>query len=155
MKNILIKSAIFLTCIILGVDRASQSAIAGGIGNNYIGPSVSFGGGSTAFGINSKFGIADNVALRPFVIFPAGGTIFGSSITYDWDLRKSAVPITPFIGLGLAVGTGGGTSTTTGFAQVGADFDVSDSFALVGSVAIPFRSNNTNTSINLGAGLRF
>jgi hypothetical protein len=109
------------------------------------------------FGIDGKFGIADNFSLRPFVAFPSGGTAFGASLTYDWDLRQAAVPITPFVGLGVDVANGnnGGTSVTTGFFQAGADFNVTNSFSLLGAVAIPFSSQNTNTSVTLGAGLRF
>jgi opacity protein-like surface antigen len=145
-----------VAAVAVATIQATDKAFAGGIGNNYIAPAVTFGGGSTAFGVDSKIGIADHVSLRPYVIFPSGGTSFGSSLTYDWDLRQSATSITPFLGLGLDVETGGNTSVTTGFAQVGADLNVSDQVALVGSVAIPFNSNSNNaTSVTLGAGLRF
>lgn len=98
--------SIFATITAATIQSPNQ-ALAGGIGNNYIAPSVTFGGGSTAFGVDSKIGIADHVSLRPYVIFPSGGTNFGSSLTYDWDLRESPTPITPFIGLGLDIETGG------------------------------------------------
>jgi hypothetical protein len=47
MKNLLLKSAILTACTFAAIDRAPQAAVAGGIGNNYIGPSVTFGNGST------------------------------------------------------------------------------------------------------------
>jgi opacity protein-like surface antigen len=156
MKNFLIISTIFATLMAAAVTQAPIAAVAGGIGNNYVAPAVTFGGGQTVFGIDSKLGIADNISLRPYVTFPTGGTQFGTSLTYDWDLRQSPASITPFIGLGLAFQTGSSSNTTTvGFAQVGADFNVSDSIALLGSVAIPFSSNNASTSVTLGAGFRF
>jgi hypothetical protein len=154
MKKFLLIPAILIASMIAAITQTPQAALAGGIGNNYIAPSVSFGGGSSVFGIDSKIGIADNVALRPFVSFPSGGTGYGTSLTYDWDLRDAALPITPFIGLGVNFQTGNkNTTTTTGFAQVGVDFNVNDSFALLGAVAIPFNGGNTRTTI--GAGLRF
>jgi len=154
MKKLSLLPAILMTLVATAVTQSPQAALAGGIGNNYIAPSVTFGGGSSVFGIDSKFGIADNVSLRPYVAFPSGNTQFGTSITYDWDLRRASVPITPFVGLGLNLETGGSNNTTTGFAQLGADLNVSDSVALLGSVAIPF-NNNSSTSVTLGAGLRF
>jgi opacity protein-like surface antigen len=154
MKKLL--SLVALTVATVAV--AQPAALAGGLGNNRIGPSVSFGGGQSVFGIDGKFGIADNFSVRPFVAFPSGGTAFGASLTYDWDLRQAAVPITPFLGVGVDVSTSntaGVDSVTTGYFQAGADFNVTDSFSLLGSVAIPFSSQNTNTSVTLGAGLRF
>jgi hypothetical protein len=155
MKNFLLIPAILATCIATAITQTPKSALAGGVGNNYIAPSVTFGNGATLFGIDSKFGIADNVSLRPFVTFPSGGTEFGSSITYDWDLRQASLPLTPFIGLGLGFQTGNQNTTTNGFAQVGADLNVSDNVALLGSVVIPFNNNGGGTNVTLGAGLRF
>jgi hypothetical protein len=155
MHKFLTALSIFLT-IAAATIQAPSNAIAGGLGNNYIAPSVTFGGGSTSFGVDGKVGIADNISVRPYIVFPSGGTEFGGSLTYDWDLRQSVSSLTPFVGLGLNVETGGTNNTTTGFAQVGADFNVNEQFALLGSVAIPFNSNNNNaTSVTLGAGLRF
>jgi hypothetical protein len=154
MKNILLKSAILSACVFVAIERAPQAAVAGGLGNNYIGPSVNFGNGSTVIGIDSKLGIADHLSLRPYVTFPSGGTTYGTSLTYDWDLRQSPLPITPFIGLGINFNSFSGNTQTTGFAQLGADLNVSESFALLGSVSIPFNSSNS-TTVTLGSGLRF
>ena len=153
MKKLLLLPAIFAS-LVTAITQ-TPAAMAGGIGNNYVGPSVTFGGGQSVFGIDSKLGISDNISLRPFIAFPSAGTQLGTSLTYDWDLRQSATPLTPFIGVGAQFQTGGNNNTTIGYAQVGADFNVSDSIALLGSVQIPFNSNNANTSVTLGAGLRF
>jgi hypothetical protein len=155
MKKLLPLFAIAATCIVTALTQAPEAAVAGGIGNNYIGPAVTFGGGQSVFGINSKLGVSDNVSLRPYVLFPSGGTQFGTSVTYDWDLRQSQIAFTPFIGVGVGFQTGNSNTTTNGFAQVGADFNVNESFSLLGSVAIPFNSNNANTSVTVGANLRF
>jgi opacity protein-like surface antigen len=155
MKNFLFVPASLAVCAAAAITQSPTAAMAGGIGNNYIAPGVTFGGGQTVFGIQSKLGIADNVSLRPFVIFPANNTQFGTSITYDWDLRQSSLPITPFVGVGIAFQTATQNTTTSGFAQLGADFNVNESFSLLTSVAIPFNSNTASTSVNVGAGLRF
>jgi opacity protein-like surface antigen len=157
MKKFLFIPAIIVTGVVAAITQAPTAALAGGIGNNYIAPSVTFGSGSSVFGIDGKIGVADNFALRPFIAFPSGGTEYGTSLTYDWDLRQASLPITPFIGLGIEFQSGNQNNTTTsGFAQVGADFNISDSVALLGSIAIPFNNNNGNTtSVTLGAGLRF
>ncbi|WP_295615292.1 hypothetical protein [Chamaesiphon sp. GL140_3_metabinner_50] len=156
MKKFLLIPAILATLITTAITQAPQAAVAGGIGNNYISPSVTFGGGTSVFGIDSKLGIADNISLRPFISFPSGATVFGTSVTYDFDLRQASLPITPFIGLGLDFATGNSNTSTSGFAQVGADFNVSKDIALLGSISIPLNNNANNvTSFTLGAGLRF
>jgi opacity protein-like surface antigen len=155
MKNFLFIPASLAICAAATIAQSPTAAVAGGLNNNYIGPGVTFGGGQTVFGIQSKLGIADNVSLRPFVTFPANNTQFGTSITYDWDLRQSPIPITPFVGVGIAFATANQNTTTAGFAQIGADFNVNKSFSFLTSVAIPFDSNTSSTSVNLAAGLRF
>ncbi len=154
MKTILLRSAILTACLFAAIGRAPQAAFAGGIGNNYIGPSGTFGNSQSVFGIDSKFGVADNVSLRPYVTFPSGGTTFGTSLTYDWDLRKSSLPITPFIGLGLNFNTANSNTSTNGFAQIGTDLNINDSFSLLAAVAIPFNGGNS-TTVTIGSGLRF
>lgn len=153
MKKLLFIPTFLFAVVMSAIMPSPQSALAGGIGNNYIAPSVTLGGGSSVFGIDSKIGVADNFSLRPFVKFPSGGTGYGASLTYDWDLRQSPAAITPFLGLGFEFQTANNTTNSNGFAQIGADFNVSENIALLGSVAIPF--NNRTTSVTLGAGLRF
>mgnify|MGYP000099480827 CR=1 FL=1 len=153
MKNLLLIPAILASLVAAAIAQAPTAALAGGIGNNYIAPSVTFGGRQTAFTVDGKFGIADNISLRPYVYFPSEGIQFGSSVTYDWDLRQASLPITPFIGLGALFQTGLNTSTV--YAQVGADFNISENIALVAEVAIPFSSDNFFVGVTLGAGLRF
>ncbi len=156
MKKLLLVPAILFSLVMTAITQAPQAALAGGVGNNNIGPSVTFGGGSSVLGIDGKIGVADHIAVRPFVTFPSGGTSYGASLTYDWDLRQSPVSITPFIGLGAEFQSVNQTTETTGFAQVGADLDVNESLSLLGAAAIPFSNANGNTtSFTLGAALRF
>lgn len=151
MKKLLSMVALTATTLV----AAQSSAFAGGVGNNSIGPSVVFGGGNTSFGVDGKFGIADNWSLRPFAVFPSGGaTSIGTSLTYDFDLRRSANTITPFLGAGVDFVTGG-TSNTTGFVTAGADLHLSRQFALLGAVDVPFTGGNTNTTFKAGAQLKF
>jgi hypothetical protein len=152
MKKLLSMVALTATTLV----AAQSSAFAGGVGNNSIGPSVVFGGGNTSFGVDGKFGIADNWSLRPFAVFPGNGasTSLGTSITYDFDLRRSANQITPFLGAGVDFTTGG-TSNTVGFVQAGADIHLSRQFALLGAVDVPFTGGNANTTFKAGAQLKF
>ncbi len=152
MKNTI--TALTVLASVLAVTQVP--AMAGGVGNNTIGPSVRLGNGNSIFSIDGKFGVADNLSLRPYVAFPSGATSFGTSLTYDFSVRRT--PITPFIGAGIDIASAnnlpGSSSTTTGFAQIGADFNISRDFGLLGSVNIPFNSSR-GTNVTLGAGLRF
>ena len=154
MKKLLLLPTILLACIVTTIAQTPKAALAGGFGNSYIAPSFTFSGGSSVFGIDGKFGLSKNVSLRPFVSFPSNGTEFGGSLTYDWDLPQAALPITPFIGVGIDLQTVNDTTTTNGFAQIGADLNINSSLALLGSLAIPFNGGG-NTSFTLGAGFRF
>ena len=126
------------------------------MGKNTIGPSLSIGGGQTVIGVDSKFGVSDNLSLRPFVYFPSGGTEFGSALTYDFNLTNTGnkIQITPFVGGAVTIGTGGGSNNTVVSFVGGADFDVTESVQLRAALDVPLSSGYT-TSVNLGAGFRF
>jgi hypothetical protein len=126
------------------------------VGQSSIGPSVLFGSGQTSIGIDSKFGVSDNLSLRPFIYFPNNGTSFGTALTYDLPLRNtdSTLLITPFVGGSVAVNTGNNSVTTLGLVG-GADFDLSDNLRLKASVIVPVTDSNQGTGIAVGAGLRF
>ena len=126
------------------------------VGQSSIGPSVLFGNGQTSIGIDSKFGVSDNISLRPFIYFPNNGTSFGTALTYDLPLRNtdSSLLITPFVGGSVAVNTGNNSVTTLGLVG-GADFDLSDSLRLKASVIVPVTDSNQGTGVAVGAGLRF
>ncbi|WP_373547798.1 hypothetical protein [Chamaesiphon sp.] len=128
------------------------------LGRSLVGPSVEFGNGQTVFGIDSKFGISDNLSLRPFVYFPNGGTKFGTGLTYDINLKNNAnaLQLTPFVGASIDFNTGDG-NTTTNFGLVGGvDLDLTDSLQLKGAVNVPLNNDRDRTVVvSVGAGFRF
>jgi hypothetical protein len=152
------KHIIALVTLLSSIATVGMSAPASAqIGQSSIGPSVLFGGGQTSIGIDSKFGISDNLSLRPFVYFPDRGTNFGTALTYDLPLLNtdSTLLVTPFVGGSVAVDTGSNSFTTVGLVG-GADFDLSDSLRLKASVIVPLNNDRGQTTgIAVGAGLRF
>jgi hypothetical protein len=153
MKKTVVALAMFastVTAIGFGAPAKAE------VGENYIGPSLSIGGGQSVIGIDSKFGVSENLSLRPFVIFPSGGTNYGASLTYDFYVpQTSRVKITPFLGGGVSVFSGSGVSETQGFFTAGSDFGVTENVSLKAALEIPVGSNNSNTAVILGAGFRF
>jgi hypothetical protein len=120
-----------------------------------IGPSVSFGGNSTVFGIDSRFPIAQEFSLRPSIRFPTGGVAFGASATYDFNLaRGGGRQLEPYIGAGFNVNTGDNTNNganINGYAIGGVDYSLTDQIALKGSVTFPFKSEYaTNFTVGIG-----
>jgi opacity protein-like surface antigen len=127
------------------------------LGQSSIGPSVEFGNGQTVFGIDSKFGISDNLSLRPFVYFPSGGTNFGTALTYDINLSNNArtLQLTPFVGGSVNFNTGNNSNTSFGLVG-GVDLDLTDSLRLKGAINIPLNNGqDRSTTVTVGAGLRF
>ena len=153
-KNIVALVMLCSSVMGLGAIAPAQAQV---VGRSTIGPSLAIGGGQTAVGIDSKFGVSDNISVRPFVYFPSGGTYFGSAVTYDFNVTNtgSRVQITPFLGGTVSVGTGGINNSTTVGLVGGADFDVTDTIQLKAALSLPISSNNSYTSVILGAGLRF
>jgi hypothetical protein len=153
------KNIVALVMICSSVATLAMSAPAqAGMGTSSVGPSLLISNGETAIGIDSKFGISENISIRPVAYFPRGGTIFGSSLTYDFDVsRSSKLQITPFIGAGLsfASANNGGGSRTDTFFTGGADFGISDSVDLKAALIVPLSSNNSTTSVTLGGGFKF
>jgi hypothetical protein len=157
-KNLVALVMLFSSILALGM---SAPARAEGSSKNYIGPAVLFGGGQTEFAIDSKFGVSDNLSLRPFVSFGNGATTFGSSLTYDFNLSNGGggtlgerTQVTPFLGGGIAVDSGAG-SNTVGYFTGGADFGVTENVDLKAELDVPFTSNGSATIVRLGAGFKF
>jgi hypothetical protein len=153
------KNIVALVMLCSSVATLAMSAPArAGMGSSSIGPSLLITNGTTSIGIDSKFGISDNISIRPAAYFPNGGTAFGASLTYDFDVsRSSKLQITPYLGGGLlftSANNGGGSRTDTFFTG-GADFGVSDSVDLKAALLVPLSSNNSTTAISLGAGFKF
>ncbi|WP_310489761.1 hypothetical protein [Chamaesiphon sp. VAR_69_metabat_338] len=153
--------ALALLCSSVATFGMSKPATAQ-LSKSSIGPSVEFGGGQTVFGVDSKFGISDNLSLRPFVYFPNSGTKFGTALTYDITLSNNAktLQITPFVGGSVDFNTGnsnGNGNSATSFGLVGGvDLDLTDSLRLKGAVSVPLSNGqDRTTNITVGAGLRF
>jgi hypothetical protein len=153
-KNIVALVMLCTSVVALGISAPAQAEI----GKNSIGPSLSIGSGSTTIGIDSKFGVSDNISVRPFVYFPSGGTVFGSGLTYDFSLPSPGkiVQITPFLGGGVSVVSANGSkaSATNVYLTGGADFDINENIALKAALAVPL-SSGQSTDVTLGAGYRF
>ena len=154
MKKLLATLSIFITTI--AITQLPKQALCNEITHNNIAATIGNGSGKSNFGINSKIGISDNISVRPFITLPSGGATFGSSVSYDWNIPQSPTSsIAPFIGLGIESEGDGVTRLTTGFAQVGADLNISEQFVLVGSITIPFDRSNGSGNLTVGGGLRF
>ncbi len=127
------------------------------VGKNTIGPSISLGGGA-AIGVDSRFGISENLSLRPFIYFGNGGTNFGTALTYDINLRTTngGNKFTPFVGGAVDIATGNNTSVTTASLVAGTEYELTDSIQLKAAVNVPLTSSQgQSTDITIGAGFRF
>ncbi len=152
MKKLLLIIAALTTT--LAIVKPAQAQV----GQNDIGPSVLFGNnGGTAYGVNSRFGINNNLSVRPNIYFQDSRTTLGAAATYDFKLSDYNRELTPYIGAGVNfdVSNNNGSNNATGYALAGADYNLSDSLVLKGSVAVPFNSNNYSTTVGAGVGLRF
>jgi hypothetical protein len=145
-KLLLVIAALTAT---LAIVKPAQAEI----GQNDIGPSVIFGNN----GVNSRFGIATNLSVRPNIYFQDRRTSVGAAATYDFNLTGSNRDLTPYVGAGVNfdVSNNNGNNNATGYAIAGADYNLSDSVVLKGSVSIPFDNTNYSTTVGAGLGLRF
>lgn len=150
MKSLLLVLAI-LTAAFVGVQPAQAQ-----IGQNNVGPSVIFGSGQTSIGVDARFGISDNLSLRPNIYFPDSATTFGAAVTYDFQAVDPDRKLTPYLGLGARFNSGSGNNnTTTAYLTAGADYNMDSSIVLKGNLSVPFSSNGATTTVGLGAGFRF
>lgn len=154
MKNIVGLLMICSSTIALGMSTPVRAEMS----KNTVGPTLLIGNGTTSIGVDARFIVSDNLSARPFVLFPSGGTLFGSSLTYDFESRNvSKFKMTPYLGGGISIGAAnsGGSSSTNVFFTGGADFGLSDSIDLKAALDIPLTSSNASTNVRLGAGFRF
>jgi hypothetical protein len=150
-KNILALVMFCTSTVILSINTSAQAEI----GKNTVGPSIGISDGKAYFGVDSKFPINETLSARPFVYFPSNGAIFGSGLTYDFNLSNPTKQsqITPFVGGAVAVASGS-NSTTAVYLTGGADFEVSDNIQFKGALNVPLTSGQ-NTQATFTAGYRF
>jgi hypothetical protein len=156
MKTISKFSVLSITSSILAVALVMFAAIdrvrASEENPNYIGPSINFINGITLYGVTSRFGIVDNVSVRPFIQFanPGSGslTFYGASVSYNIKIPKTG--LLPYVGFGYAgvSTTGTATGKSADYLEVGADYHAVDNLAINAHY-------KTNGWLNIGAGYRF
>jgi outer membrane protein W len=158
MKNIL--SVLATTALVsIALQLPSQ---AGEQKKSYVGLGATFIGDTTGLGLVSKFGVADNISIRPFVsiLGSSGNTslyLAGISATYDFNLSNA--DLVPYAGLGYSsIGVTDGNSTenlvSSVFAEVGVDYNVADSIAVNGSYRY-FFAGDDGGSLSVGVSYRF
>jgi uncharacterized surface protein with fasciclin (FAS1) repeats len=134
--------------------RVKRNYIAVG-GNIGLGGNTALGSGN--FAVTSKFGITNNFSIRPGAVI-GDDTVFLVPITFDFafrptDIGGSDAVISPYIGAGVAIGTGDDTDIgllLTG----GVDYPLSSQFMITGSVNASF-VDDTDVGLMLGIGYRF
>ena len=153
-SSILATTSAILTTVSIWLSVGSVSALAEK--PNYVAPSVGFVSGGTLYGVAAKFGVADNVALRPFIQFNSSSTnsltIYGSSITYNFNIPRSE--LIPYLGIGYLGGNATGTSSVTGglYGELGADYNTSENISLNANYKTGYSGSGF---FNLGVGYRF
>jgi hypothetical protein len=152
----------------------SEVVASAQVKQNSIGPTITFGSGSSTFGLEGKLHLTENIlqvknnlSLRPFLRLPANGIDVGAGVTYDFEFpRYSAV--TPYAGLGLGSFNGvettlnplGGPPTSAQFSQItfygqaGFEINASQNLSLRGALQVPF-NNRLDTTFTLGTNYRF
>ncbi len=141
---------------ILSVATLTVDSVQAQTKPSQIAPSLSFGGGKSVFGVDSRFPLSQNLSLRPNVRFPTGGVVIGTSVTYDFD-NYGDYRLEPYVGAGLNLYTGDNNNSganVAGYLTGGVDYLLNDQFVLKGGLTIPFKSEYS-TDITLGVGYKF
>lgn len=111
--------------------------------------------GEAAFVINSKIALAQELSLRPAVLFSENDTIFVVPITYDITLKDKdpfkEVPYVPFIGGGAVFTTN--DNDNAGFLITGGlDYRLSRDFVANISLHTGFIEDSTDMGLVIGVG---
>ncbi|WP_295621520.1 outer membrane beta-barrel protein [Chamaesiphon sp. GL140_3_metabinner_50] len=135
-----VASLLTVSCTLLSAGGASAQEKT-----SYVGLSLSSIGGTTFYGVNSKFKVADSISARPFFQFASASSgstsatlsVYGASATYDFSLPSTQ--FAPYAGIGYlgaslsATGPGGSGSINLGsgiYFEAGTDYNITDSIAL-------------------------
>jgi opacity protein-like surface antigen len=162
------------SCLTLVIIAYAEMAAFAQAKQNSIGPTLTFGSGSSTLGVEGKlhltenvFQVKNNLSLRPFVRFPSDGIDLGAGVTYDFDFARYS-QVTPYAGIGLASlngifttpgpfgtpGTSQQINQVTFYGQAGVEINASQNLSLTGNIQVPF-NNKLNTNFSLGANYRF
>jgi hypothetical protein len=126
--------------------RASEEKV------NYIGPSINFINDTTLYGVTSKFRVADNVSVRPFVQFANSGSgtlgLYGVGVSYDFNSSNSN--LVPYLGAGyvIAANTGNFIVKSADYIEIGAEYNATDNIEINANY-------KTNSWFNFNVGYRF
>ena len=130
------------------------------IPQNYVGPAIGIGNGSSAFGVISRFPFSENYSIRPSAVFGNKNTVIRVPITYDFALGdKEPFERNPLLtfhaGGGLQFSSRGGTAQGDKFGllgTIGVDINLYDGIAIVASYNTDFGDVN---GTNIGLGFEF
>ncbi|GEM_PF-4045785 len=111
--------------------------------------------GRSAFAVNSKIALAQELSLRPAVLFGQNETVFLVPITYDVTIKDKdpfkEVPYVPFIGGGAMFTTD--NNNNAGFLITGGlDYRLSQDFVANITLHTGFSQNSTDMGLVLGVG---
>jgi outer membrane protein W len=163
MKARLIASmSLGLAAAAIAVMPSAANAQVAATNYNYVGAGVGAGGlrgGGSDIGlsVNSKFTVADQISVRPGVVtnfnFDDGGTAISVPVTYDFAPITPDGRLLPYVGAGVSVVTGGGTSVGP-MATAGVDYLLTDNLVLNGGVNVNF-TGTTRVGGVVGVGFVF
>jgi Outer membrane protein beta-barrel domain len=130
------------------------------IPQNYVGPAIGFGNGSSAFGVISRFPFSENYSIRPSAVFGNNNTVIRVPITYDFALGdKEPFERNPLLtfhaGGGVQFSSRGGTAQGDKFGllgTIGVDINLYDGIAIFASYNTDFADVN---GTNIGLGFEF
>jgi hypothetical protein len=130
------------------------------IPQNYVGPAIGIGNGSSAFGVISRFPFSENYSIRPSAVFGNKNTVIRVPLTYDFGFGdKEPFERNPLLtfhaGGGLQFSSRGGTAQGDKFGllgTIGVDINLYDGIAIVASYNTDFGEVN---GTNIGLGFEF
>jgi hypothetical protein len=123
---------------------------------NYFGPALSFGNGSTSFGVISRFPFGNKLSIRPSATF-GNVTAVRVPITYDFALGDPEPfernPLITFnAGAGVQYISGNNASNFAFLGTIGVDVNLFEGTALVGNYSTDFSNSNVGS---FGLGFEF
>jgi Outer membrane protein beta-barrel domain len=130
---------------------------------------------NTSFGINGKFGVSDNISIRPRLIFSAekrdtvtnigiSGTQYGVAATYDFKPNTGGGNSpTIFVGPEIAFWNGSGRvngvdvtgNTTIINAIAGVEYPVTEAIDVTGKLILPLSNNGSASGGGISRNIDF